>query len=166
MIGTSGDGADVNPRSFYHEGLGQLTLVGINTESEAKDFTVSMQSLPPIDNLDLYFTSSSTDLCYSATIAVTNGNLAVTVPADCIFTLTGFSGVSQSPPILRPKVVAGAITISWPTPATNYVLEASARVDGTSTWSAVTNAPQQSGQEVFVTIPTSGQRQFFRLRKP
>jgi O-glycosyl hydrolase len=166
MIGTSGDGADVNPRSFYHEGLGQLTLVGINTESEAKDFTVSMQSLPPIANLDLYFTSSSTDLCYSATIAVTNGNLAVTVPADCIFTLTGFSGVSQSPPILRPKMVAGAITISWTNPATNYVLEASARVDGTSTWSAVTNAPQQSGQEVFVTIPTSGQRQFFRLRKP
>src|SRR5262249_53477233 len=96
MIGTSNDGEFVNLRSFYHESLGQLTLVGINTDSEAQDVNVSLLSLPAIASLDLYYTSSSTDLCCSASVAVTNGNFAVTVPGDCIFTLTGVGG-SQSP---------------------------------------------------------------------
>lgn len=163
MIGTSEDWGDVNLRSFYHDGLAQLTLVGINTESEAKDVNVSLQSLPSISNLDLYYTSTSTDLCYSATVAVTNGTFAVTVPGDCIFTLIGSSQLS---PVLRAQVSAGAITISWPSVATNYLLEASGGFDGTSAWSAVTNAPEQSGQEIFVTVPASSQQQFFRLRKP
>jgi O-glycosyl hydrolase len=162
MIGTSDDGGDVSLRSFYHDGLGQFTLVGINTDTEAKDVEVSLQSLPAIANVDLYYTSSNTDLCYSATVAVTNGNFAVTVPGDCIFTLIG---PSQLRPVLRAQLVAGGITILWPITATNYLLEASVGVDGTATWSAVTNAPQQGGQEIFVTVPTSGQQQFFRLRK-
>jgi O-glycosyl hydrolase len=166
MIGTSNDEGDLNVRSFYHAGFGQLTLVGINTDSQAQDVNVSLQSLPLISSIDLYYTSSSTDLCYSATVAVTNGNLVVSVPGDCIFTLTGFSGVSHAPPILRADIGAGAITISWPSTATNYVLEASSGIDGTSNWSAVTNAPQQSAQEIVVTIPASVLQQFFRLRKP
>ena len=163
MIGTSDDGGDVNLRSFYHDGPGQLTLVGINTENETKDVEVSLQSLPPIATLDLYFTSSNTDLCFGATVAVTNGNFVVTAPGNCIFTLTGFS---QLPPVLRAQVVAGGITVSWPLTAANYLLETSGGVDGTNTWSEVTNAPQQGGQEIFVTLPTSGRQQFFRLWKP
>ena len=163
MIGTSDEGGDVNLRSFYHDGLGQLTLVGINTDIESKDVEVSLQALPPIANVDLYYTSANTDLGYSATVAVTNGNFAVTVPGDCIFTLIGFS---QLPPVLRARAIAGGIRILWPSTATNYLLEASGGVDGTNTWSAVTNAPQQGGQERFVTVPTSGQQWFFRLRKP
>jgi O-glycosyl hydrolase len=163
MIGTSDDGADLNLRSFYHDRLGQLTLVGINTESETKEVEISLQSLPPIANLELHYTSASTDLCHTATLAVTNGNFTVAVPGDCIFTLTGFS---QLLPVLRAHVVGGAITISWSSAATNYVLEASGGIDGTSTWSSVTNIPQQSGQELFVTMPASGRQQFFRLRKP
>jgi hypothetical protein len=166
MIGASNEGGNVNVRSFYFDGSGQLTLVGINTDSEAQDLNVSLQSLPPIASFDLYYTSGSTDLCYSATVAVTNGNFAVTVPGDCIFTLTGFSSVSQLPPILRAQATATAITISWPSTATNYVLEASSGVDGTNVWLPVTNAPQNSAQEMFVTLPTSGQQHFFRLRKP
>jgi hypothetical protein len=163
MLGTSDPGGDVNLRSFYHNALGQLTLIGINTDSEAKDVEVSLQSLPPIANLDLYYTSASTDLCHSASVAVSNGDFTVTVPADCIFTLTGFS---QSPPVLRAQLVSGGITVSWPITATNYVLEGSAGIDGASNWSAVTNTPQPNGPEVFVTVPADEQQQFFRLRKP
>src|ERR1051326_8352291 len=68
MIGTSDDGADMNVRSFYHDVLGQLTFAGINTDSEGRDVEVSLQSLPEIANLDLYYTSASTDLCYGATV--------------------------------------------------------------------------------------------------
>jgi hypothetical protein len=163
MLGTSDVGGDMNLRSFYHNALGQLTLVGINTESEAKNVEVSLQSLPPIANLDLYYTSASTDLCHSATVAVSNGNFSFTVPADCIFTVSGFS---QSRPVLRAQAVAGGITVSWPLTATNYLLEACGGVDGANSWSAVTNAPQPNGQDVFVTVPTAEQQQFFRLRKP
>jgi O-glycosyl hydrolase len=162
MIGTSDYGGDAALRSFYHDGLHQLTLVGINTDNEAKDVDVSLKSLPPIANLELYYTSASTDLCHSVTVVVTNGNFTVTVPADCIFTLTGFS---QLQPVLRAQQVAGGITVSWPITATNYLLETCGGVDATNTWSAVTNEPQPNGQEVFVTVPTAGEQQFFRLRK-
>jgi hypothetical protein len=162
MIGTSDDGGDLSLRSFYHERLGQLTLVGINTESETKEVEISLQFLPPIANLELYYTSASTDLCHTATLPVTNGNFTLTVPGDCIFTLTGFP---QLLPTLRAHVVGGAMTISWSSVATNYVLEGSGSIDGTTTWSSVTNTPQQGGQELFVTMPVSGQQQFFRLRK-
>jgi O-glycosyl hydrolase len=161
MIETSSDANDLNLRSFYHDGLGQLTLVGINTESETTDLSASLQSLPPIASLDLYYTSSNVDLCHSVTVAPTNGNFTVTVPANCIFTLTGFSGIV---PTLHAQLTTNAITISWPVIATNYVLEASANLDGA--WSTVTNVPQQNVQEIFVTIPSSGQQRLFRLRKP
>jgi O-glycosyl hydrolase len=163
MIGTSDESGDVNLRTFYHEGLGQLTLVGVNTDSEMKEVEVSLQSLPPIANLDLYYTSASTDLSHNAVVGVTNGSFTVAVPADCIFTLTGFSPL---PPVLRAQLVSGGITVSWPSTATNYVLEKSAGIDGASNWSAVTNTPQPNGQEVSVTVPAVGQQQFFRLRKP
>jgi hypothetical protein len=119
--------------------------------------------LPPITNLELYYTSASTNLCDSGTVAVTNASFTVTVPANCIFTLTGFS---QLPPVLRAQVVAGGITVSWPSTATNYLLEASGGVERTNTWLALTNAPQPNGQEVFVTVPTVEEQRFFRLRKP
>jgi len=139
-----------------------LTLVGINTESEAKEVEISLQSLPQIPNLELYYTSAITNLCHSASVAVTNGNFAVTLPADCIFTLSG----TFKPPTLRAEVVAGGIAISWPNTGMDYMLEATVGVEGTGTWSAVTNAPQPNGQEVFVTVPTAEQQQIFRLRKP
>jgi O-glycosyl hydrolase len=163
MIGTSDYGGGVNLRSFYHVGSGQLTLVGINTENDAKDVDVSLESLPPIANMELYYTSADTDLYHSATVVASNGNFTITVPANCIFTLTGFS---QLQPVLRAQLNASGITVSWPVAVTNYLLEASGGVDGTNTWSAVTNAPQSNGQEVFVTVPTTGEQQFFRLRKP
>jgi len=166
MIGTDGDMGALNVRSFYHDARGQLTLVGINTDAGAIDLEGTLESIPSIASLDLYYTSSSTDLCYSSTVVVTNGSFAVTVPGDCIFTLTAVSGDSQLPPVLHAQVAGGAIKVSWSVTATNYVLEGSVGIDGTSTWSAVTNAPQQSGQEVYVTMPASGQQQFFRLRKP
>jgi O-glycosyl hydrolase len=163
MIGTYGDTGDVNLRSFYHDGQGRLTLVGINTGADPVNLEGTLELISSVASLDLYYTSSITDLCHSATVGVTNGSFAVTVPGDCIFTLVG---PSQLPPVLRAQAVAGGITISWSSTTTNYLLEASGAVDGTSNWSAVTNTPQQTGQEIFVTVPTSGRQQFFRLRKP
>lgn len=163
MIGTYADTGEMSVRSFYHDSLGLLTVVGINTDTDTVNLEGTLESIPSVASLDLYYTSSSTDLCYSATVAVTNGNFAVTLPGDCIFTLVGSS---QLPLVLRAEASAGAITISWPSTATNYVLEASVGLDGNNIWSPVTNAPQQTGQERFVTIPTSGLQQFFRLRKP
>jgi O-glycosyl hydrolase len=161
MIGTTGETGELNVRSFYHDALGELTFVGINADGDPTTLEGKLESIPSIASLDLYYTSSSTDLCFSASVAVTNGTFAVAVPGDCIFTLIGSS---QLPPALRAQVSAGAITISWPSLATNYLLEASGGFDSTSAWSTVTNAPQQSGQEFFITVPASGQQHFFRLR--
>src|SRR5262249_16957435 len=77
MIGTYGDMGEANVRSFYHDRLGQLTLVGINGDTDAVDLEGSLDSIPSVASLNLYYTSTSTDLCYSATVLVTNGNFEV-----------------------------------------------------------------------------------------
>jgi len=76
--------------AFYYPDSGQLTLTGVNGDSSPATLSVALASLPAISNLDLYYTSSSTNLGHGASVPITNGAFAVTLPPDCVFTLTGF----------------------------------------------------------------------------
>jgi len=88
--------------AFYNTNTGQLTLTGVNTNSSAPSLSCALTSLPAIPSLDLYYTSSTTNLCYGAHVAVTNGAFSVVMPADCVFTLT----YTNHPPSLAPVSVA------------------------------------------------------------
>lgn len=163
MLETLGSTELLNVRSFFDDRLQQLTLVGVNNDPEPVDLALLLQSSAPVANLDFYYTTDSTNLCQSATVTVTDGTSLVTVPGNCIFTLTGSS---QLLPLLHAQTSDGAITISWPMGATNYVLETSVSLESTDGWCAVTNAPRQNRQKFFITVLASRQQQFFRLRKP
>jgi hypothetical protein len=89
-IGLNGSLGSLELLAFYHYELGQLTLTGINTAGSGGLLAGTLQSLPGINSLDLYYTDSATNLAHSAIIPVTNGAFQVAVPGDCIFTLTGF----------------------------------------------------------------------------
>ena len=77
--------------AFYHPGTGQLALTGVNTSSSTATLSGTLTNLPSVSSLDLYYTSSTTNLAYDATVPVTNGVFTATVPADCVFTFSGFS---------------------------------------------------------------------------
>jgi hypothetical protein len=74
--------------AFYNTNNGQITLTGVNTNSSATSLSCALTSLPAIPGLELYYTSSATNLCYGGSVALTNDAFSVVVPADCVFTLT------------------------------------------------------------------------------
>jgi O-glycosyl hydrolase len=96
-IRVSGSTSSLSPLlAFKHTGLGQVTIVGINTSGSAVNLSGSLASLPMVPHLDLYYTSASANLSNGGSMAVNNGTFSATIPADCVFTLTGFAGVNAA----------------------------------------------------------------------
>ena len=94
-IGVSGSTSPFSPLlAFKHTGLGQITIVGINTSSSAATLNGTLASLPSVTRLELYYTSQTTNLAHGNSVAVNNGTFSTSIPADCVFTLVGFTGVN------------------------------------------------------------------------
>jgi hypothetical protein len=68
-------------------------------------------------------------------------------------------------PTLTISVSGNAITLSWPTTATGYTPHASAVLGAGASWAPVAGAITTSGGNYQVTVPISGNAQFFRLQK-
>jgi O-glycosyl hydrolase len=149
--------------AFYQSNTGQLALTGVNTGSSTATLSGTLTNLPSVSSLDLYYTSSTTNLAYGGTVPVTNGVFTAIVPADCVFTFSGFS--PQIAVSLLYMNQTQNLVLSWAAALTNYVLEGTTNLNLPS-WSQVTNIPQQVGGQQSVTIAPSGQRKFFRLRQP
>ena len=95
-IGVSGSVSSISPLlAFKHTGLGQVAIVGINTSSGAVTLSGALASLPAVSHLDLYYTSPTVNVVAGGSTTVNaNGTFSATIPADCVFTLTGSIGVS------------------------------------------------------------------------
>ena len=94
-IGVSGSVSSLSPLlAFNHPTLGQITIVGINTSGSATTLSGALASLPTVPYLNLYYTSATTNLANGGSVAVNNGVFSATIPANCVFTLTGFTGVN------------------------------------------------------------------------
>jgi O-glycosyl hydrolase len=109
--------------AFKHTGLGQVTIVGINTSASAAPLSGTLASLPAVSGLDLYYTSPTANLAHAGTVPVTGGTFSVTIPADCVFALTGSTGVSVA--ITAP--VDGA---QFNAPATIPIIATASTTDG------------------------------------
>jgi O-glycosyl hydrolase len=95
MIGVSGSTSSFSPlMAFNNAGLGQITIVGINTSGSAATLSGALASLPTVPHLELYYTSPTANLADGGSVAVNNGAFSATIPANCVFTLTGFTGVN------------------------------------------------------------------------
>ena len=57
------------------------------------------------------------------------------------------------------------LRLSWPTFATNYILETTTSLPAAS-WEVVTNTPTVTAPSRCVQLPLTGPSQFFRLRQP
>ena len=88
------------------------------------------------------------------------------------FTLQGgFWGVvaaAQTPgaPHLSITNAAGMVTVSWPLPADNWVLEQTNRLAGVAApWPVVTATHVTNATDIRVTLPATPGNQFFRLHR-
>lgn len=100
-IGITGSTSPFTPlAAFKHDALGLVTLVGINPGS-ATALNGTLAGLPSVPRLALHYTSATTNLAFAGHAQVSNGAFAVTIPADCVFTLTGFAGVVLTNGVIR-----------------------------------------------------------------
>jgi hypothetical protein len=120
-IDVSGSVLPLTLLAFYNTNNAQLTLTGDNTNSSAWNLSGTLTSLPAIPNLNLYYTSSTTNLCNGGSVVVTNGTFSVVVPADCVFTLT----FTIDPPVITTQptnlLVLPATNVAFGVSATSTV---------------------------------------------
>jgi hypothetical protein len=163
-IGVTGSTSRISPLlAFNHAGLGQISIVGINTSSSAAPLSGALASLPAVPYLDLYYTSATTNLAYVGTVAVTNGTFSATIPADCVFTLTGSYRVTAT--LTYPGGVPGSMVISWPSSAIGWRVQQSTDLSSLN-WTNFTAVPVVDGTNASVTIGPLPGNSFFRLVTP
>ncbi len=104
----SGSTSPFQVLAFYHSGSGQVTLPGINPNTSSRTLSGVLTNLPSVTSLELYYTSSTTNLRHSATFPVTRGSFTATVPANCVFTLVGSSSTAGSVSVLITNPPDGA----------------------------------------------------------
>jgi O-glycosyl hydrolase len=134
--------------AFKHPASGQVTLVGINTDTSADTLSGTLASLPGLTHLDLFYTTATTNLASGGSVAVSNGVFSALIPADCIFTLTGTPG---APGVISAMLTAPAPGAQFAAPANiplqAAVLPATASIalvefyQGATLLGQVTNAP-------------------------
>jgi hypothetical protein len=68
----------------------------------------TLTAVPAVPKLELYYTSSSTNLYHGATIQITNNVFSASIPADCVFTLASFDPAQASVSVAITNPVNGA----------------------------------------------------------
>jgi hypothetical protein len=78
--------------AFKHDALGQVTISGVNISTNSYLLDGTLTDLPAVTNLAIYYTSAATNLAFGGSMPVDpSGDFAAVIPADCVFTLVGFT---------------------------------------------------------------------------
>jgi hypothetical protein len=142
--GVSGSlGQLLQMQAFYHRGNGQLTLTGVNADDTATTLTGTLTSLPAVAKLELYYTSSDTNLYHGATVQITNGVFVASVPGDCVFTLTGFDPAKTAVSVVITNPADGA---SYSAPATIPIYANASTTTGSISTVAFFNGATKLGE--------------------
>jgi hypothetical protein len=105
---------------------------------------------------------------------LTARSLSVQFVADTATTFPGANGVARlkfsgfqlvgpwAPPLRVARLGGASLEISWPVSATNFSLKSNTLLNGI--WNPVAATPVTRGDELVVTVPTTGDRTFFILQ--
>ena len=122
--------------AFYHPASGRVTLTGFNTGSQTSQ-SITLQSLPAVSNFTLYYTDPNNNLKQSTTFPVSSGSFTAVIPANCIYTLTGFD----------PAKIAVSVQLTNPATGTQYGAPATIPIAATAstTTGSITNVVFYNG---------------------
>ena len=87
-IGSTDNDSSMVARSFINPD-GQLVVVGRNSGTDTLDVTGKLDNLPAINSMEMIYTSRDINFHRSGKIILKNNILKVSIPPNCIFTLTG-----------------------------------------------------------------------------
>ena len=108
------------------------------------------------------FTSSVSGYWQAATLQITNGTSAVTVPAFGVVTLYGVA-----PPALKAWLEGpGRLSLSWPRAEVGYILQSSPSPVDTANWRNDTNTPAFANGSATVNVTAAAAPRFYRLVLP
>ena len=116
--------------------------------------------------------SSATALLSGGRLLVTGGTTRVDsranfTPVKQTFFVEGLPGsVAPSSPSLAWTRVGRALTLSWPSASSGYLLESADRLTASPAWTIVANPVVVAGERNTVTVDLGATNRFFRLRKP
>jgi len=82
--------------AFYHEASKSLSIVGINKRHTPVILNGAIANLPDIGNIEMFYTSNTQNLHRDPDITVNDKTFKTTIPADCIFALTGTARANES----------------------------------------------------------------------
>lgn len=88
-VSETGDGLIV--LAFYDPSSKRISVVGINRKTTPVSLNGSMKNLPAINKMEMYYTDPVKNVYKHPDINVKNRSFKTTIPANCIFTLTGIT---------------------------------------------------------------------------
>jgi hypothetical protein len=121
---------------------------------------LSPASLPAIHQLQLIYTSASTNLCPGETFVLTNHTFIANIPADCVFTLVSPAVV----PEIRHQKLGTGLLLSWPTNFSHFVPEYNTNL-AIGNWSDFPVTPFMVNGQYIITSSLPNASEFFRLRQ-
>ena len=89
--------------AFHEPVTGRISITGINKNSSPIKIKGTLDHLPEISRLEMVLTDRSRDLYQDEDIPVNGKIFTATIPADCIFTLSGMVETDGRAGMLRPK---------------------------------------------------------------
>ncbi len=89
------------------------------------------------------------------------GNALGTVGFDCLT----YADLTTRPPQLAFSSAGGQLLLSWPVAGSDYVVEASDALDGTSAWVPLADSSAPCGDRLVLALSPNAPTKFFRLRK-
>jgi O-glycosyl hydrolase len=157
---TVGGSTNLLASAFVHDTNQTLTLVLLNTSSNALTATINVPGAVEIDRFRT-FTSSNSNYWQSSSVAVSNGVASVPVPGYGVVTLYGVK-----PAVLRAALeIPGSVSLSWTQAAAGFALQSAAVVGTTVNWQQETNEPIIDNNAANVTMAMTSNR-FYRLVLP
>jgi len=92
-IATTDPGNGFNILAFHEPLTGRISITGINKNSRAFTIKGTLDHLPKINRLETVYTDRSKDLYKDRDIPIKVKTFTATIPANCIFTLSGIAGL-------------------------------------------------------------------------
>ncbi len=148
--------------AFLHDTNRTLTVVLLNTSSNALTATINVPSQPFVVSSFKAFTSKDADLWRASGVGVTNGAARVVVPGYGVATLYGVA----APVLTAAYQPTNQLRLTWGQASLGFKLQASTNLTSSTVWTTLTNTPAITNGLATVNVPINATRRCYRLILP
>jgi len=95
QIAVSGEDTAVTTAAFYNDASRHISIVAINNQHEPVTIRGLLENIPGVKQFDVFRTDSIANLLRTPAVKIAGNAFTLTIPGDCIITLTGRSDRSD-----------------------------------------------------------------------